>query len=55
MARELNRRDVESEPGKARLLQTWQEVLRGMGVRGDELVLQNQVELECLHRRLRKH
>ena len=29
VARELNRRDVEPEPGKARLLETRQEVLRG--------------------------
>jgi hypothetical protein len=45
VARELNRRDLEPEPGKARLLQTRQEVLRGWRAVGDELVMQNQVEL----------
>ena len=45
VARELNRRGVESEPGKARLLETRQEVLRGWRAVGDELVMQNQVEL----------
>ena len=45
VAREHNRRGVESEPGKARLLETRQEVLRGWRAVGDELVMQNQVEL----------
>ncbi|MGA7823281.1 MAG: relaxase/mobilization nuclease domain-containing protein [Steroidobacteraceae bacterium] len=45
VARELNRRDVEPEPGKARLLETRQEVLRGWRAVGDQLVMQNQLEL----------
>lgn len=51
VARELNRRDVEPEPGKARLLETRQEVLRGWRAVGDELVMQNQVELAQAVRR----
>jgi hypothetical protein len=45
VARELKRQDVESEPRKACLLQTRQEVLRGWRALGDELVMQNQIEL----------
>jgi hypothetical protein len=45
VARELNGRDVESEPGKARLLQTRQEVLRGWRAVGDKLVIQKQMGL----------
>jgi hypothetical protein len=45
VARDLNRRDVELESGKARLLKTREEVLRGWRAVGDELVLQNQLEL----------
>jgi len=45
VARELNRQDVEPEPGMAHLLQTRQEVLRGWRALGNELVMQNQIEL----------
>ena len=45
VAQELNRRDVKPEAGKARLQETRQEVLRGWQAVGDELVMQNQVEL----------
>src|SRR5450631_2954477 len=51
VARELNRQDVEPEPGMARLLQTRQEVLRGWRALGDELVMQNQIELAQALRR----
>jgi hypothetical protein len=51
VARELSRQDVEPEPGTARLLQTRQEVLRGWRALGDELVMQNQVELAQAVRR----
>ena len=42
---DLNRRGVEPEPGKARLQETRKEVIRGWRAVGDELVLQNQLEL----------
>jgi Relaxase/Mobilisation nuclease domain len=45
VAQELNRRDVKPEPGKGRLLGTRQEVIRGWRAVGDELVMQNQLEL----------
>jgi predicted transcriptional regulator len=45
VAQELNRRDVDLEPGRARLLQTRQEVIRGWRAVRDELVLENQLEL----------
>jgi len=51
VAREVNRQDGEREPGMARLLQTRQEVLRGWRALGDELVMQNQVELALAVRR----
>jgi hypothetical protein len=51
VARELNRQVVELEPGMARLLQTRQEVLRGWRALGDELVMQNQIELAQAIRR----
>jgi Relaxase/Mobilisation nuclease domain len=51
VAQELNRRDVKPEPGKARLLETRQEVLRGWRAVGDELVMQHQVELAQAVRR----
>jgi hypothetical protein len=51
VARELNCQDVEPEPGMARLLQTRQEVLRGWRALGDELVMQNQIELAQAIRR----
>jgi hypothetical protein len=44
-ARVLNRGEVELEPGKVRLLQTRQGVLRGWRAAGDHLVMQNQVGL----------
>jgi len=50
-AREINRQDVEPESGVARLLQTRQEVLRGWRALGDELVMQNQIELAQAVRR----
>jgi hypothetical protein len=51
VARELHRRDVEPEPGKVRLGETRQEVLRGWRAVGDELVIQNRVELAQAVRR----
>jgi Relaxase/Mobilisation nuclease domain len=51
VARELNRQDVEPEPGMTRLVQTRQEVLRGWRALGDELVMQNQIELAEVIRR----
>jgi hypothetical protein len=51
VARELNRQEFEPEPGMARLLQTRQEVLRGWRALGDELVMQNQIELAQAIRR----
>jgi Relaxase/Mobilisation nuclease domain len=51
VARGLNRQDVEPEPGMARLLQTRQEVLRRWRALGDELVMQNQIELAQALRR----
>jgi hypothetical protein len=50
-ARELNRQVVEPDPGRARLLQTRQEVLQGWRALGDELVMQNQIELAQAIRR----
>ena len=51
VARELNRRSVEPGRGRARLLETRQEVLRGWRAVGDELVMQNQIELAQAVRR----
>ena len=45
VATDLNRLNVAPEPGKARMLETRQKVLRGWRAVSDELVLQNHLEL----------
>ena len=45
VARELKLGGVQAEPGSARLHETRHEVLRGWRALGDELLMQNQVEL----------
>jgi hypothetical protein len=51
VARDLDHRGVGHEPGRARLLQTRQEVVRGWRAVGDELSMQNQPELAHAVRR----
>jgi len=45
VARQLDRRDVEPEPGEGRLRQTRQEVVRGWNAVADDLLIQKQLEL----------
>jgi hypothetical protein len=51
VARDLAAGGIKPEPGKARLLETRREIMRGWRAIGDSLVMQNQVELALAVRR----